>query len=141
MPLASTSLAAYHSLHSAPIRDKITALIEASGSSGLIKDEVCELLPELAGANGTITSRFSELERGGLIFRAGDTRPGASGRAQKVMRSIRYSATTPSVPLKKPKKNPFLEGMIFAAKTIVKQSDLSNAKHVLGIEIRKVMAR
>jgi hypothetical protein len=55
----------------------------ACSRNGLISDEVRALYPTLAYSS--ITARYSELLRKGLIRLTGKKRPGKSGRAQRVM--------------------------------------------------------
>ena len=114
-------------------------LLTFFGESGCTGDEITVAFPEIDYR--TLTPRFAPLERKGLIFRAGDTRLGLSSRHQKVMRSVKYAATTPIVITKSAKKNPFLEGMKLAAKIVLSESTLDGAKQALKRELIKVATR
>jgi hypothetical protein len=59
-------------------------VIEEYGPQGCISDEVRHALPDLAYSS--VTARFRALIDKGLISVNGETRPGASGRQQRVMR-------------------------------------------------------
>lgn len=135
MTLASTSLAAYHTLDLPELELRVLEIIESFGVNGCAVDEILAKHPDIDYR--TLTPRFAPLERKGMIFRAGDTRLGPSGRQQKVMRSIAFASVVPILPIEK-KKNPFLAGMMFAAKVILKASNLDEAKSALVIELRKV---
>lgn len=138
--LASTSRAAILTLPTTDLEAKVLAYIEARGSFGCISDDVRAHYPELSYSS--VTARFSALEKNGLIFRAGDTRSGESGRQQKVMRAIEWSTTTPIVlATPKAKKNPFLAGMMYATKIMLAAPDLTEAKCALKRELLKAAAR
>lgn len=142
--VASTSRAAFHSITgptAESLRSVILEIIEEAGVRGCIMDEVFDKFPESYRPGGTISSRFSELEEAGHIFRNGDTRPGDSGRQQKVMRHVNYLDEVPAAKLPKARANPFLAGMVHAAKLVVAAEDLARAKSALGAEIRKVAKR
>lgn len=139
MVLASTSRAAYHSLPRTDLEEKVLAVIAACGVDGCISDDIRKTYPDLSYSS--VTARFSALETKGQIFRAGDTRPGASGRQQKVMRSSEYAATTPILPAVKKAKNPFLAGMIYATRIVLKEADLTGAKLALRKELLKAAKR
>lgn len=134
--LASTSRAAYRSIPTTDLEEKVLAVINACGVDGCISDDIRKCYPDLSYSS--ITARFSALEQKGQIFRAGDTRPGESGRQQKVMRAIEYAPTTPMVvATKKAKKNPFLAGMMYATRIMLKEPDFTAAKEALRKELLK----
>jgi signal peptidase I len=54
------------------------------------------------------------------MYRAGDTRKGKAGRQQKIMRVVEHLATVPMLPPTKKKRNPYVKGMMDAAKIIMK---------------------
>lgn len=135
--LSSTSRVAYHSIPKTDLEEKVLAVIQACGVDGCISDDIRKCYPDLSYSS--ITARFSALEAKGEIFRAGDTRPGESGRQQKVMRSKEYAPTTPTVvATKKAKKNPFLAGMMYATRIMLAEPDLAAAKEALRKELLKV---
>jgi hypothetical protein len=136
----STSRAAYHSLPRTDLEEKVLGVIAACGVDGCISDDVRKTFPDLSYSS--VTARFSALEEKGQIFRAGDTRPGESGRQQKVMRSIEHAATTPIVlATKKAKTNPFLAGMMYATRIVLKEPDLAAAKLALKKELLKAATK
>lgn len=138
--IASTSRAAFATLPMTDLEEKVLAYIEECGSFGCISDDVRKHYPELSYSS--VTARFSALEKNGLIFRAGDTRAGESGRQQKVMRTIEWSSSTPTVvATKKAKTNPFLAGMMFATRIVLKETDLAEVKKALKRELLKAAAR
>ena len=67
--------------------------IEAFGAEGAIHDDVWNTLLQLSGKRGcsvnlregSITPRYAQLEKKGLIYRDGTTRKGGMGRSQLVM--------------------------------------------------------
>ena len=67
--------------------------IKAHGNNGAIHDDVWNTLPQLSGKGGrslnvregSITPRYAQLEKKGLIYRDGTTRKGEMGRSQLVM--------------------------------------------------------
>lgn len=129
---ASTSLAAYHTLPITDVMQKVFDAIEAAGEGGLTCDEISEL----TGIEyRTVTPRIVQLENKGLVYRAGDTRKGKTGRGQLVVRVERHKATVPMTRVIK--KDGFLKGLVFSAKLLLKESDLESAKRKLGAEIRK----
>lgn len=136
----STTLSAHRSLGglSELLRERILALIEASGERGVIGDEVREALAGSSIKDGSINTRFSELERQGLICRNGDCRPGASGRQQLVLRAGRFAVESPVL---KTKRTAFLEGMIYASKIVMKAEDLKVAKSQLKVALFKTATR
>lgn len=131
---ASTSIAAFHTLDLPELEAEVLRMIESFGANGCTVDEILEVF-EIDYR--TLTPRFAPLERKGLIFRAGDTRTGKSGRQQRVRRHSKYAAITPVVTTP-PKKNPFLEGMKYAAKILLRNCDLTSAKADLKNELLKV---
>lgn len=136
----STSRAAYHSIPTTDLEEKVLAFIKARGSFGCISDDIRAHYSDLSYSS--VTARFSALETKGEIFRAGDTRTGESGRQQKVMRSIEWSSTTPIVlATKKAKTNPFLAGMMYATRIVLGESDLPAAKLALKKELLKVATK
>lgn len=139
--VTSTSLAAYRTLDLPDLERKVLEIIESFGAFGCTVDEIIWAHPDIEYR--TLSPRFAPLERKGLIFRAGDTRRGHSTRQQKVMRGITHLATTPKVVAKK-SKNPFLAGMLFAAKAIVGADPSfkgSPGAIALKAEIRKVATK
>lgn len=143
MPHAKTSLAAFHSLHTGPIKDKLIEIIEGYGPTGCICDELLSFFPSDERRNaGSVTGRFIELERDGRIFRNGDTRPGLSGREQMVIRHPKFKGS-PCIPHVKArtKKNPFLDGLRYAAKIMMSSSDLTIAKMRMRDELLKAATR
>jgi len=142
MPVASTSIAALRTTAIGPIRETVLEIIESYGAAGCITDDVISHFPLSGKTNtGRITGRFSELENEGKMVRMGDTRVGVSGKRQLVMRGVMYAATLPLIPAKKKKRNPFLAGMMFAAKLVVKASDLDAARAALKTELIKAARR
>lgn len=138
MPVASTSLVAYKSLDLSELLERVYLAIEASGTVGMTNDE----LVEVTGiAYRTLTPRIAQLEALGLVYRAGDTRPGLSGRQQKITRAKSFIAAVPKLAPPKGRKNPFVEGVKFAAKIVLSQSDLTGAKKALRDELIKLAAR
>lgn len=97
MPVASTvaptTRAAYRSLAVGTLREQILDIIEAAGPAGCIHDDVREVFSMSSTKDGTLNTRYSELERDSKIFRSGDTRPGKSGKEQLVMRHANYAAS------------------------------------------------
>lgn len=109
----ATSLAAYHSLGSIPssLGDEICNLLELAGPEGLISDDIFACLSRSGRNDSSITTRYSELEDGKRIYRAGDTRPGKSGRQQQVMRHIKFLSVVPMLaPKVAPKSKVFKKG-------------------------------
>jgi len=136
--VASTSLAAYHALPVTDLEELVCRAIASFGIEGCISDQVRDLFPSLSYSS--VTARFSALEEKAMIFRAGDTRPGESGRRQKVMRDIRYASSVPVV-VATTKMNPYLRGMIAAAKIVKASSDLHSAKDALYKELKRVLTK
>ena len=67
--------------------------IKAHGKNGATHDDVWNTLPQIASKGGrsihiregSITPRYAQLEKKGLIYRDGTTRKGEMGRSQLVM--------------------------------------------------------
>lgn len=140
MPVTVTSRAAFRTLATGTLQDSVLELIEDCGPTGCIGDELRALMAPWNVRDGTRTARCNELFELGLVFRNGDVRVGLSGRNQLVMRHHKYAAATPRGAVKKA-KNPFLAGMMFAAKTVVRAGDYSSAKAALAVELRKAALR
>lgn len=140
--VAATSTAAFRSIDLTDLEGKVLTVIDAAGVVGCISDEVLACYPTLSYSS--ITARFCSLEKKKEIYRAGDTRPGVSGRQQQVMRLGRYIGSVPVVkPVKTPKKSRtgFLAGMMHAARTILMETDLIEAKKALKRELLKAAKR
>lgn len=143
---ATTSVAAFHSVSgtgglASSMRDEIARIIEGAGVDGLIMDDIFDKFPPVYKQYSTISGRFSELENLSIIFRAGDTRAGKSGRQQKVMRHIKFATAVPMLPPKPPKKTGFMAGLMFATRIILKEPDLVSAKRALKTELLKAAGR
>tara|TARA_R110002012_G_scaffold106902_1_gene248486 strand:- start:169 stop:483 length:315 start_codon:yes stop_codon:yes gene_type:complete len=78
-----TSIDAAYSVPTARMRRYVLALIDLAGLKGTTIKEMNQAHPQYT--NSTISSRPSELERGGHIFYAGDKRQNS-----RVMRHIKY---------------------------------------------------
>lgn len=141
MPAAATTLASFRSLKAGPLRAQILSLIEGYGAAGCIGDQVRAEFSSTDIKDGSLNTRFSELENAGLIFRNGDTRAGASGKQQLVMRHAKFADEELVKRPPRKSRNPFLAGMIFATKTMLKAGDFASAKAALSIEIRKAAKR
>lgn len=129
LPLApATTLAAHKVAGSVAerLREQILTLIKGAGEFGMIGDEVRMAFPDTV-KDGSINTRFSELERKGLIVRNGDTRPGLSGRQQLVLRSAEFG--TPSAG--RVRKSAFLAGLMYGAKLVSAAEDLKAARTAL----------
>lgn len=140
--MKATSLAAYHSIDITDLEQKVLDVIAAAGVNGCISDEVQAAYPHLSYSS--VTARFSSLEAKKLIYRAGDTRPGISGRHQQVMRLAEHEATVPKVrPPKLPKvrRSGFMKGLMYAARIVLKEPDLLSAKKALKKELLKAAGR
>ena len=100
----------------ATVKSQVLTIIESAGVHGCISDEIVKYFPSSL-KTGTINTRYSELEREGLIFRAGDTRPGKSGCQQTVWRSCAWKPLVRATAAPKPKKKTgFMAGLVYAAK-------------------------
>ena len=140
MTLSATSIAAFHSIDLTEMEEDVLTVIAGYGAHGCISDEVREAFP--TRTYSAVTARFASLEEKGAICRNGDTRRGDSGRQQQVMRDGKYGIVK-VVPAAKP-RNPFLAGMMFAAKAIVTADPSfrgSVAAIALKSEILKVARR
>ena len=80
----ATSVAAAESIDSTRLIMIVRDVIEEYGPKGCISDEVRSALPDLAYSS--VTARFRALIDKGFISVNGETRPGVSGRQQRVMR-------------------------------------------------------
>lgn len=123
------------------LREEIYQLILASNTHGMIGDEVLEQFAGRGLKNGSINTRFSELERAGLIVRDGDTRPGKSGHAQLVMRAAEFASSSPASPAGKLKRSGFLAGLMFAGKIVAESPDMAALKARLRDELVKAANR
>lgn len=133
---ASTTLAAFRSLKHDSLREEVLDLIERAGERGLIGDEVRGHFAGRGFKDGSINTRFSELERAGAICRNGDTRAGASGRQQLVLRSAEFATKALGTPAKH-KRTGFLAGLIYAAKIVAKHPDLASVRAEIKAELIK----
>lgn len=143
-PVAPTTRAAFTSITPAlsGIRARVLEVIEAAGADGLIGDEVRARLLAAGMKDGSLNTRYSELEKAGLIFRNGDTRLAATGRQQLVMRSMRYATEVEPITGKgKRRRSPFLSGLMWAAKVVLEAGEYEAAKKALRSEIVKAAAR
>ncbi|MPQ56368.1 hypothetical protein [Duganella sp. FT27W] len=142
---AATSIAALLSVDITELEQLMLDVIEATGATGCISDEVLACYPSLSYSS--VTARFSSLEKKGVIYRSGDTRPGDSGRAQQVMRSVAHLAAIPvTVPrvrkvAGKVKRTGFMKGLIYAAELVSKAPDLATAKRQLKAALLKAAKR
>lgn len=87
----ATSRAAGDKVDTTRLEAMVHRAIHARGDNGCIAQD---LLDQFLGnyAYSSITARFSALERKGFISCGPDKREGASGRAQRVMRSLKTPA-------------------------------------------------
>jgi hypothetical protein len=98
MSVAVTSIEAFRTTTITPLREKVLEVIESYGADGCITDDVIEAFRK--------------------VVRVGDTRVGVSGKRQLIMRHAKYTSTMPTIfPKKSP--NPFVKGVMFAAKAIL----------------------
>lgn len=134
-----TTLAAHSGSKSlaGTLREEVYQLILASGARGMIGDVVLDHFSGRVLKNGSINTRFSELEREGLIVRDGDTRPGKSGHQQLVMRAAEFASTAPRVSGRKLKRSGFLAGLMFAGKIAAESPDILVLKKRLREELIK----
>lgn len=138
MPHSATSLAAHKSIAATELEERVLAVIVSFGTEGCISDEVREKLPTLTYSS--VTARFKNLCDSGRIVRDG-TRPGGSGRSQYIMKAAEYSTVLPTIVLKKSARAPFLAGMMFAAKVMLRAGNYDDAKKAMLLEINKVVGR
>lgn len=88
-----TSSTAARSLRPAQVANacgRILAVIEAAACHGAT---CAEILARLGGDRGCTARRTTDLAERGLVYAAGDTRPGPSGRAQLVWRATAIECT------------------------------------------------
>jgi hypothetical protein len=140
--IATTSIAAYRSLDLPELEQTVLDIIESFGKDGCTVSEIEMAHPHIEYQ--TLSPRFAPLERKGLLYRAGDSRKGASGRLQRVLRHIKYTSVVPVIAPKKVKGNPFYEGMKFAAKVVIMADpSLKGSKAAIALknELRKVARR
>lgn len=134
----STTLAAYRSLSPSTltsIEDAVLKVIEHYGEDGCIYEQIIPWFSEDT-REGTIIGRIKPLVMKGQVFRNGEKRVGKSGCQQLVIRHIKHSATVPLVlPGSKVKKDGFMKGLMYAAKILLKESDLDAAKKQLKTAI------
>lgn len=136
--VASTSMGAFKALVATGglthLEEVVLACIEGFGATGCTYDEVQEKLPHLPNS---VSGRFKSLERKGWMVREGDTRPGRTGNPQKVMRHSRFAKTAPVITPTR-NNNPYLAGLMKAAKLVLDAGDYDAAKKALGSELRRV---
>ena len=82
----STSIEAGYSVDTTTLERMVHDEIKLAGEKGLIADDLLHMFSDFPYSS--ITARFSELERKGLIQRNGDKRKGKSGRSQLVMTAV-----------------------------------------------------
>lgn len=136
----ATSVAAFKALKTGSVlRDEILEAILSFGKGGCIGEQIRAKYDNDLYRDSSLNARYSELERRGLIYRNGETRPGTiANRQQLVMRHHSFSPV-PVVPkLTKRNKNPFLAGMMHATKVMLAAGDYTGAKAALKLEIKKV---
>lgn len=142
--VAETTLEAYEAVKAAgtitSMQEKVLNIVKAFGEEGCISEEVLaySVVPGSHANTGTITTRLSELERKNLIYRAGDTRTGSSGRQQQVWRDIEYATVKPKLPEPKKPVNGFDKGVIYCAKLLAKATDLKEAKKLILAELGRI---
>lgn len=134
---AATTLASFKSLKHENLRDEVLELIQAAGERGLIGDEVRSHFEGRGFKDGSINTRFSELERLGLICRNGDTRAGASGRQQLVLRCSTFGTTPTATSPAAHKRTGFLAGLMYTAKLATTSADMGELKLKLKGELIK----
>lgn len=144
MVAATTTVAALRS--AAPmisgIKAQVLEVLEAAGPGGLIGDEVRDVLLSRGMKDGSLNTRYSELEREGLIFRNGDTRAAKTGRSQLVMRhSVYASLVAPVVTAGKRRRSPFVSGLMHAARIVRDAGTVEEARALLREELIKAARR
>jgi len=132
-----TTLASFKSLKPENLREEVLELITAAGTRGVIGDEVRAHFDGRGLKDGSINTRFSELERAGLICRNGDTRAGGSGRQQLVLRDACFGTPLATSSLASMKRTGFLAGLMYAAKIVATSADLPTVKLKLKGELIK----
>lgn len=137
-----TTFDAYHALDTSTIKARILRVIEAYGAGGCNYDQVKAHFAGEGRKDGTINTRFSELERDGLIFRRGDVSSGVSGHAQLVLRHSSFKTEqerqTPGLTAAPRRRTGFLAGLEYASKMLKDASDVAAARAMLGNEIQKL---
>ena len=137
-----TTLDAYYALDTSTIKSRILWVIKTHGISGCNYDQIRIYFSGEGLKDGTINTRFSELEREGLIFRRGDVRNGGSGRAQQVLRHSDFKTEmecqTPISTAAPRRRAGFLAGLEYARKLLQDSSDVAAARATLGNEIQKL---
>ena len=138
----ATSIAAFHTAPLAPLRDRVFDVIHSHGAAGCIGDDVIAHFTKTDKTNtSAFTARFSELVTEGRIVRLGDTRIGASGKQQLVLRATEFTAGKTPAATRKAGKTGFLAGLMFAAKIVVKHEDMAEVKAELKRELLKAARR
>ena len=87
-----TSIEAAEALDVSRLESIVLQVIQESGEAGMISDEVRTHVAIEHGVHSysSVTARYSELTRRGLISFTGSKRPGRSGRNQRVMIASEY---------------------------------------------------
>lgn len=138
-----TTLDAYHALDASTIKARILLIIRGYGSIGCNYDQIKSHFAGEGLKDGTINTRFSELEREGLIFRRGDVLSGDSGHAQLVLRHSDFKneqeRQTPGLTASPRRRTGFLAGLEYASKLLQDSSDVAAARATLGNEIQKLV--
>ncbi|UUZ75438.1 hypothetical protein LP414_27365 [Polaromonas sp. P1(28)-13] len=111
----------------------------------LMRDQDWRSLGEISGETGdpeaSISARlrdFRKAEYGGFVMNR-RRRVGAMAGLWEYQLQPAGAAVTP--PKLKSGRNPFLEGLKFAAKTVLKAGDFHSAKAALAVELRKAASR
>lgn len=81
-----TSIDAACSLEAGGLEEKVYEVIKSFGVKGCISDDVVVAMMPIGVQ--TVTPRYAKLIAKGYIEDTGETRKGASGRGQRVMRAI-----------------------------------------------------
>jgi hypothetical protein len=79
----ATSVAAANSIDTTDLEQLVYKDIAGFGAPGCTQDDILQLHPDKAYSS--ITARFASLLRKGIIIDTGLTRPGRSGRKQRVV--------------------------------------------------------
>ena len=94
----STSVKAAHAVDSPEKERWAYEIIEAFGGPGCIQDQVgrrwIALHPFIISFMNTVTARFKALAEKNLIYFTGETRPGESGKQQRVMVATKFRPVT-----------------------------------------------
>lgn len=140
--LQQTTLDAYHALDTSTIKSRLLRVIKAYETSGCNYDQIKGHFAGEGLKDGTINTRFSELERDGFIFRRGDVRSGDGGRAQLVLRHSDFKTEeerqNPGLTVAPLRRTGFLAGLEYASKLLQASSDVVAARATLGNEIQKL---